>query len=95
MGRFGMRTRRYLAALWLGAAAVELVVFELARRTYNSWFLLLGFVFLLVPIVATERTVHWLSRPPRKRWKRHDVEAALAEAARAEAAAAKPPRDRR
>lgn len=83
MGRFGTRTRRYLAALWLGAGALELVVLELARRTNNSWVLLLGVLLLLVPLVATERTFHWLGRAPRKRWKRHDVEAALA----AEAAA--------
>ena len=88
MGRFGTRTRRYLAVLWLGAAALEVVVLELARRTYNSWFLLLGFALLLVPLVATERTFHWLGRPPRKRWKRHDVEAGLAQAAEP----AEPPR---
>ena len=83
MARFGTRTRRYLAALWLGAAALELVAFELARRTVNSWFLLLALALLLVPIAATAKTLHWLRRAPRKRWKRHDVEAALAEAARA------------
>ena len=78
MGRFGKRTRRYLAALWIGAAALELGVLELARRTHNSWVLLLGAALLVVPLVATEKTFQWLGRAPRKRWKRHDVEAALA-----------------
>jgi hypothetical protein len=89
MGRFGTRTWRYLAALWLGAAALELALFELARRTYDSWVLLLGAALLVVPLVAVDRTFHWLGRPRRKRWKRHDVEA-LARAARAKAADAGP-----
>jgi hypothetical protein len=90
MGRFGTRTRRYLAALWLGTAALEAGVFELARRTHNSWVLLLGAALLVVPIAATERTFHWLGRPRRRRWKRHDVEAALA--AEAAEPAGRPPR---
>lgn len=81
MVRIWTRTRRYLAALWLGAVVLELVLFELVRRTNNSWLLLLALAVLLVPLVATERTFEWLSRAPRKRWKRHDVEAALAAAA--------------
>jgi hypothetical protein len=89
MGRFGTRTRRFLAVVWLGAAALELALFELAKRTVNSWFLLLGVALLVVPLVATERTFHWLRRAPRKRWKRHDVEAELARTALAQAA--KPP----
>lgn len=86
MGRFGMRTWRYLAAVWIGAAVLELAVLEMARRTNNSWVLLLGVMLLVVPVVATERTFEWLGRPRRKRWKRHDVEAERARAARAEAA---------
>ena len=82
MGRFGTRTRYYLAVLWLGAAGLEGVVFELARHRYDSWLLLLGALLLVIPLVAVERTLEWLGRAPRKRWKRHDVEAALALAAR-------------
>ena len=85
MGKFGSRTRWYLTALWLGAVVLELVVLELARRTNNSWVLLLGVAILMVPVVATERTFSWLGRAPRKRWKRHDLEDELARAA-AEAA---------
>lgn len=74
------RTRRYMAALWLGTAAVEAVVLEMARRTNDSWVLLLGLALLLVPLAAMEKTRDWFGRAPRKRWKRHDVEAALAAA---------------
>lgn len=81
MARMWTRTRRYLAALWLGAAVVEVGLFQLARHTINSWLLLLGLGLLLVPLAATERTFQWLGRAPRKRWKRHDVEDALAAAA--------------
>jgi hypothetical protein len=72
--RFGKRTWRYLAAVWIGAAVLELAVLELARRTNNSWVLLLGVAILAVPLVATERTLVWLRRAPRTRWKRHDLE---------------------
>ena len=94
MARFWTRTRRYLAAIWLGAAALELGFFELAKRTNDSWVLLLGAALLLVPLAATERTLEWLGRPKRKRWKRHDVEDELARAAKA-AKAAERSRDRR
>jgi hypothetical protein len=90
MARIWTRTRRYLAAIWLGAAALELAVFELAKRTNDSWVLLLGAALLLVPLAATERTINWLGRPKRRRWKRHDVEDELARAAKA----ARPPRGR-
>jgi hypothetical protein len=78
MARFGMRTWRYLAMVWGGAIALELVVWKLAERTNSSWVLLLGVALLALPIIATERTFEWLGRAPRKRWKRHDVEAAIA-----------------
>jgi|GEM_PF-1655179 len=78
MARFGMRTWRYLGMIWAGAIALELVVWQLAQRTNNSWVLLLGVALLALPIIATERTFEWLGRAPRKRWKRHDVEAAVA-----------------
>lgn len=39
---------------------------------------------LLLPLAATERTFVWLGRAPRKHWKRHDVEDALAAAAAAD-----------
>lgn len=80
MPPFWTRTRRYMAALWLGTAAVEAVVFEMARRTDSSWVLVLGAALLVVPPAATDRTLEWLGRAPRKRWKRHDVEAGLAAA---------------
>lgn len=80
MPPFWTRTRRYLAALWLGTAVVEAVALEMARRTDNSWVLLLGAALLVVPLAATDRTLEWLGRAPRKRWKRHDVEAGLAAA---------------
>jgi hypothetical protein len=74
MAAFWTRTRRYLAIVWLGAAALEAVVLVLANRTNNSWFLLLALAILVIPIVASDRTVEWLRRPARKRWKRHDLE---------------------
>lgn len=77
MARFWTRTRRYMAVLWTGTLAVEVVVLEMARRTDDSWVLLLGAALLLVPLAATDRTLEWLGRAPRKRWKRHDVEAGL------------------
>jgi hypothetical protein len=86
LAKFGKRTWRYLAAIWLAAAAVELVLLELARRTYDSWLLLLAAAILVVPIAVTVRTFDWLARAPRKRWKRHDLEDELARAARAPAA---------
>jgi hypothetical protein len=64
--------------IWIGAMALEVVVWELAKRTNNSWVLLLGVALLMLPIIATERTFQWLGRAPRKRWKRHDGEAAIA-----------------
>ncbi len=78
MAPFWTRTRKYMTALWLGTAVVEAVVLELARRTNSSWVLLLGAALLVVPLAATDRTFHWFGRAPRKRWKRHDVEAGLA-----------------
>jgi hypothetical protein len=67
-----------MAGLWLGTAVLEAVVLELARRTNNSWFLLLALAVLAIPLAAAEMTSRWFGRAPRKRWKRHDVEAALA-----------------
>jgi hypothetical protein len=84
MGVIWTRTRRYLAALWLGAAVLEIGLYQLQARTNNSWLLLLWLGLLLVPLAATERTFEWLGRAPRKRWKRHDVEDALAATAAAQ-----------
>lgn len=84
MVRIWTRTRRYLATLWLGAVVLEFALYELQKRTDNSWLLLLWLGMVLVPLAATERTFVWLGRDPRKRWKRHDVEDALAAAAAAE-----------
>jgi len=85
MSRFGARSQRFVAAVWLGAATVEAVLFELARRTNNSWVLLLGALLVVVPLVAGELTWRWFSRPVRKRWKRHDLEDEMKAAAKAEA----------
>jgi 4-hydroxybenzoate polyprenyltransferase len=81
MAKFGKRTWRYLAAIWIVAIAAELVLLEMARRTYDSWLLLLALAILVVPIAVTVRTYDWLARAPRKRWKRHDVEDEVARAA--------------
>ena len=78
MPGFWTRTRRYMAGLWLGTAVLELGVLELARRTNDSWFRLLGLAVLALPLAAIELTSRWLGRPKRKRWKRHDLEDALA-----------------
>ena len=82
MTRFGKRSQRFIAMLWIGTIAAELLLLELARRTDNSWILLLALALLVVPIAAMDWTWRWFSRPARKRWKRHDVEDALAAAAR-------------
>ena len=79
MKRFGKRTARFMAMLWIGTIVAELVLLELARRTDNSWILLLALALLAVPIAAMDWTLRWFSRPARKRWKRHDVEDALAQ----------------
>jgi hypothetical protein len=86
MKKFGKRTWRYLAAIWLGAAVLEGIVLWLAIRTYDSWLLLLAAALLVIPIAVTVRTYDWLARAPRKRWKRHDLEDELARAARVPAA---------
>jgi hypothetical protein len=78
MSRFWTRTRRYLAVVWLGTIVLEALALELARRTNNSWFLLLALALLVIPIVGVEMTTRWTGREPRKRWKRHDLEDAIA-----------------
>lgn len=87
MPPFWTRTRRFMTLLWLGTLVLEAGVFVLADRTNNSWVLLLGLALLAIPIAAMDITWRWFSRPPRKRWKRHDLEDELAAAA---AAAASP-----
>lgn len=88
MAGFWTRTRRYMAAVWLGTALALAVVLYLADRTNDSWFLLLAVAVLILPLVGWELTDRWLKRPKRKRWKRHDLEeaekAAAAAAARGE-----------
>jgi hypothetical protein len=91
MTGFWTRTRRYMAGLWLGTAVLEVVVLELARRTNNSWFLLLALAVLAIPLAAAEMTSRWFGRAPRKRWKRHDVEAGLVVASEPAVAAPVPP----
>lgn len=76
-----------MTVLWLGTIALEAGVLALAHRTNNSWLLLLGLALLVIPIAATDMTVRWFGREPRKRWKRHDVEDALEAEAAASAAA--------
>ena len=78
MAPFWTRTRRYMAIVWLGALALEAVVLVLANRTNNSWFLLLALAVLAIPVAAMDATWRWFGREPRKRWKRHDLEKALA-----------------
>jgi hypothetical protein len=73
---------RYLAAVWFGSAAVVALLLWVASYRHDAWFLLLAVAVLLVPVVATGKSVEWLGRTPRKRWKRHDVEDELARAAR-------------
>lgn len=84
------RTRRYIGVLWIGTILLEAIVLELARRTNNSWFLLLGLALLVIPVAAMDITWRWFARPARKRWQRHDVEDALAAQA-AQAAASSAP----
>lgn len=93
MPGFWTRTRRYMAVVWLGALALEAVVLVLANRTNNSWFLVLALAVLVIPIAAMDATWRWFGREPRKRWKRHDLEEALAAGIpypEAQAAVAKP-----
>ena len=78
MPGFWTRTRRYMALVWIGALALEAVVLVLASRTHNSWFLVLALALLLIPVAAMDATWRWFGREPRKRWKRHDLEEALA-----------------
>jgi hypothetical protein len=91
MAKFWTRTRRYMTGLWLATAALEVVVIELARRTNNSWFLLLALAVLVLPFAAAEMTSRWFGRAPRKRWKRHDVEAGLVAASEPAVPAPVPP----
>lgn len=74
---FWTRTRRFLAVVWVSTLILEAAAFVLFRRTWDSWVLLLGLALLVIPIVAVEMTTRWLSRPPRKRWQRHDLDAAI------------------
>lgn len=93
MPGFWTRTRRYMALVWLGGLALEAVVLVLANRTNNSWFLVLALALLVIPIAAMDATWRWFGREPRKRWKRHDLEAAVAAGlpyAEARAAVAQP-----
>lgn len=91
MAKFWTRTRRFMAVLWLCTAVLEAVVLELARRTNNSWFLLLALAVLALPLAAAEMTSRWFGRPKRKRWKRHDVEAEFAASQDPSAPVAPPP----
>jgi cytochrome bd-type quinol oxidase subunit 1 len=90
MTRFWTRTRRYMTVLWLGTFGLEAVVLLLANRTNNSWFLVLAAALLVLPIAAMDATWRWFGREPRKRWKRHDLEDALAAGAVQAAAASAP-----
>ena len=90
MAKIWTRTRRFMATLWLGTIVLEYGVYVLADRTNNSWVLLLGLALLAIPLLAMDATWRWFSRPRRKRWKRHDLEDALAAEARQAAAAPSP-----
>jgi len=74
---FWTRTRRFLAVVWVSTLIIEAALMELFRRTFDSWVLLLGALLLVIPIAAGEMTSRWYGRPRRKRWKRHDLEAAV------------------
>lgn len=91
MARIWTRTSRYIGILWIGTLALEAGVLVLMARTNNSWLLLLALALLLIPLAAVDRTWAWFGREPRKRWKRHDVEDALAAAAKSGAAPAPVP----
>ena len=71
------RTRRFMLGVWVSTLVIELVLFVLFRRTWDSWVLLLGVLMLIVPYAAVWLTSRWLGRPKRKRWKRHDLEEAV------------------
>ena len=90
MPRFWTRTRRYMTVLWLGTIALEAGALLLANRTNNSWFLVLALAILVIPVAAMDATWRWFGREPRKRWKRHDLEEALAAGGVQAAAAAAP-----
>jgi type VI protein secretion system component VasK len=77
MAGFWTRTRRFVALLVMSTVVLELAAFELFRRTNDSWVLLLAVAILVIPIVAAGMASTWLGRPKRKRWKRHDLEAAV------------------
>ncbi|HET7459667.1 MAG TPA: hypothetical protein VFJ82_00410 [Longimicrobium sp.] len=74
---FWTRTRRFMAVVWGSTLILEAVAFEMFRRTFDSWVLLLGVALLVIPFAAWEMTSRWYARPKRKRWKRHDLEAAI------------------
>jgi hypothetical protein len=77
MAGFWTRTRRFVAVLAVSTVVLEAAAFELFRRTNNSWVLLLALAILVIPIVAASMAGSWFARPKRKRWKRHDLEAAV------------------
>jgi hypothetical protein len=79
-----------MTVLWLGTFALEAGALLLANRTNNSWFLVLAVALLVIPIAAMDATWRWFGREPRKRWKRHDLEDALAAGALEASAAAAP-----
>ncbi|MFL5540179.1 MAG: hypothetical protein ACJ8J0_14410 [Longimicrobiaceae bacterium] len=74
---FWTRTRRYLAILWVSAIVLEAAVLAMFQRTNDSWVLLLALLILAIPIAAGVMTSDWFGRPRRKRWKQHDLEAAI------------------
>ena len=77
MARIWTRTRRFMAVLWISTIVLEAAVLEMFRRTNNSWVLLLALGLLVIPIAAGEMTSRWVGRPKRKRWQRHDLQAAV------------------
>jgi purine-cytosine permease-like protein len=74
---FWTRTRRFLAILWVSTIILEAALFELFRRTNDSWVLLLALLIVAIPIVAGAMTSDWFTRPRRKRWKQHDLDEAI------------------
>ena len=77
MAGFWTRTRRFVAVLVVSTIVLEAAAFEMFRRTNDSWVLLLALASLMIPIVAAGMASSWFGRPKRKRWKRHDLDAAV------------------
>lgn len=75
MSPFWTRTRTFLITMWTAVIVAEVLVILAIQRINNSWLLLLFAAILAVPLIAMDRTLGWIRRPKRTRWKRHDLPA--------------------